>query len=161
MSVPGSAASAATSYAIERPKYAALVQPFEPYDAWRLGPPIPGCQDERIVAAKAIAEYRTPSDPAVGARLPRSFPGASLASELAVMLACQNGRNAATQPGPKAYAVGVVLSGSPSGRLRVVSMRVMQVRPRRGLTSRVHAAQSKCSRCCAHASTWTRAPARC
>ena len=112
VSVPGSAASVATSYSIERPKYAALVQPFEPYDAWRLGPPIPGCQDERIAAAKAIVEYRTPSDPAVGARLPRSFPGASRAPGLAVILACQNERTAAAQPGPKAYAVGVVLSGS-------------------------------------------------
>ena len=109
VSVPGSAASVATSYSIERPKYAALVQPFEPYDAWRLGPPIPGCQDERIAAAKAIAEYRTPSDPAVGARLPRSIPGASLAPGLAFTLACQNERNAAMQPGPKVYAIGVVL----------------------------------------------------
>jgi len=73
-SQPGSAVAAAKHFEIERTKYAAPVQPFEPYDAWRLGPPVPGCQDARIEAAQAIAEYRTPSDPAVGA--PRHTPGA-------------------------------------------------------------------------------------
>ncbi len=73
---PGNATAAAKHFEIERTKYAAPVQPFEPYDAWRLGPPVPGCQDERIEAAQAIAEYRTPSDPAVGA--PRRAPGAVL-----------------------------------------------------------------------------------
>ena len=67
LSEPAGASAAATSYSIERSKHAPPVQPFEPYDAWRLGPPIPACQDERIAAAHAIAEYRTPSDPAVGA----------------------------------------------------------------------------------------------
>ncbi|KAK9837249.1 hypothetical protein WJX81_001439 [Elliptochloris bilobata] len=65
LSEPAAAAAAATSYSIERPRYAAPVQPFEPYDAWRLGPPVPACQDGRIAAACAIAEYRTPSDPSV------------------------------------------------------------------------------------------------
>jgi len=69
---PGAAAAVANCFEIERPKYATPVQPFKPYDAWRLGPPIPGCEDERIENAHAIAEFRTPSDPAVGA--PRQTP---------------------------------------------------------------------------------------
>jgi len=73
---PGAAAAVANCFEIERPKYATPVQPFKPYDAWRLGPPIPGCEDERIENAHAIAEFRTPSDPAVGA--PRRAPGAVL-----------------------------------------------------------------------------------
>ncbi len=72
LSEPGGAAVIAKRFEIERPKYATPVQPFKPYDAWRLGPPIPGCEDERIENAHAIAEFRTPSDPAVGA--PRQTP---------------------------------------------------------------------------------------
>lgn len=67
LSEPAGAASIATRYSIERSRHAAPLKPFEPYDAWRLGPPISACQDERIEEARAIAEYRTPSDPAVGA----------------------------------------------------------------------------------------------
>ena len=59
------------------------MQPFEPYDAWRLGPPIPACQDERIAAAHAIAEYRTPSDPSVGA------PGACRDTECELWQLCR------------------------------------------------------------------------
>ncbi len=70
---PGAAAVIAKRFDIERPKYATPVQPFKPYDAWRLGPPIPGCEDERIENAHAVAEFRTPSDPAVGAPVKRLF----------------------------------------------------------------------------------------
>jgi hypothetical protein len=197
---PGRATAAAKHFEIERTKYAAPVQPFEPYDAWRLGPPVPGCQDERIEAAQAIAEYRTPSDPAVGA--PREAPGVVLlrqgptnkgsgvteraawrssvkrlpARTVRVRVACAVADHVfnldaplarvSTVKGLHTSAEGHKHGPRPvwaAGSVCVVAATAGGVQRPARADRGPHAAraQSKCCRCCARASTWTREPARC
>lgn len=153
LSEPAGASAAATSYSIERSKHAAPVQPFEPYDAWRLGPPIPACQDERIAEARAIVEYRTPSDPAVGA------PGAGSDTESVSHACC--GRSLAR---PFTCTLSLAL---------LCRLFVRRLLPTHGFHALCRLAsgklssggcarvQSKFCRCCARASTWTLARAPC